>query len=64
MAKSNGGRPRTGRNNSVTFKLSDEAMDILNQQQNKTAFIDGLLRGEIVLIKCPNCGHQVTIKTE
>jgi uncharacterized OB-fold protein len=48
----------------VTIRLSDEALAVLNEQPNKTAFIDALIRGEIVQIKCPHCGKVITIKTE
>ena len=62
--KNLGGRPRTGRNTSVTIKLSDEALAILNQQPNKTAFIDALVRGEVAQVQCPHCHKVFTIKTE
>ena len=65
MAQRNkGGRPRTDRNTAVTIRLSDEALAVLNEQPNKTAFIDKLIRGEIVQIQCPYCGKTFTIKTE
>jgi len=65
MAQGNkGGRPRTGRENAVTIRLSDEALAVLNEQPNKTAFIDALIRGEVVQIQCPHCGKVFTIKTE
>jgi hypothetical protein len=65
MAQRNkGGRPRTDRNTAVTIRLSDEALAVLNEQPNKTAFIDALIRGEIMQIQCPHCGKTITIKTE
>lgn len=65
MAQRNkGGRPRTDRNTAVTIRLSDEALAVLNDQPNKTAFIDALIRGEIVQMQCPHCGKTFTIKTE
>ena len=62
--QSKGGRPRTGRDTSVTIKLSDEALAVLNGQPNKTAFIDALIRGDVSKVKCPHCGNLITIKTE
>jgi hypothetical protein len=62
--KHKGGRPHTGRDNRQTIKLSDEAIALLNAQSNKSAFIDALIRGDVVKIKCPNCGHQITVRTE
>jgi uncharacterized OB-fold protein len=48
----------------VTIRLSDEALAVLNEQPNKTAFIDKLIRGEVAQVQCPHCGKVVTIKTE
>jgi hypothetical protein len=62
--KSKGGRPRTDRNTAVTVRLSDEALAVLNEQPNKTAFIDALIRGEVAQVECPHCGKVITIKTE
>jgi hypothetical protein len=62
--KNKGGRPRTDRNTAVTIRLSDEALAVLQEQPNKTAFIDALIRGEIVQMQCPHCGNTFTIKTE
>jgi len=65
MAQRNkGGRPRTDRNTAVTIRLSDEALAVLNEQPNKTAFIDALIRGEVAQVECPHCGKVITIKTE
>ena len=62
--KNKGGRPRTDRNTAVTIRLSDEALAVLNEQPNKTAFIDKLIRGKVAQVECPHCGHRITIKTE
>lgn len=62
--KNKGGRPRTGRENAVTIRLSDEALAKLKQQPNKTAFIDALIRGTVTQIECPHCGKVITIKTD
>jgi uncharacterized Zn-finger protein len=62
--KNKGGRPRTDRNTAVTIRLSDEALAVLNDQPNKTAFIDALIRGEVEQVECPHCGKTFTIKTE
>jgi uncharacterized Zn-finger protein len=62
--KSKGGRPRTDRNTAVTIRLSDEALAVLQEQPNKTAFIDALIRGEMAQVECPHCGKTFTIKTE
>jgi hypothetical protein len=65
MAQRNkGGRPRTDRNTAVTIRLSDEALAVLQEQPNKTAFIDALIRGEVAQVECPHCGKVFTIKTE
>lgn len=64
MQKGKGGRPRTGREKVVSVRLSEEALAIYNQQANKTAFIDALIRGEVAQVECPNCHHVFTIKTE
>jgi uncharacterized OB-fold protein len=64
MKQNKGGRPRTDRNTAVTIRLSDEALAVLNEQPNKTAFIDALIRGEVVQMQCPHCGKVFTIKTE
>lgn len=60
--KYNGGRPRTGRDNRQTIKLSNEAIALLAAQPNKSAFIDALIRGEVAQIQCPHCGKVITIK--
>ena len=39
------GRPRGTRNNVVSVRLSDEALAKLNQYQNKSRYIDNLIRG-------------------
>lgn len=39
------GRPRGTRNNVVSVRLSDEALEKLNQYQNKSRYIDNLIRG-------------------
>lgn len=62
--KNKGGRPRTGRENAVTIRLSDDALAIYNEQPNKTAFVDALIRGEVAQVECPKCHHVFTIKTE
>lgn len=59
--KNKGGRPRTNLVNRTTIKLSNEAVALLTNQMNKSAFIDALIKGEIVLVKCPNCGELITI---
>lgn len=64
MQKGKGGRPRTGRNNPVTIKLSDEAVAVLKEHSNMTAFVDALIRGEAAQVKCPHCGKVITIKTD
>lgn len=64
MKNNKGGRPRTGRDNRQTIKLSNEAVALLNAQPNKSAFIDALIRGEAAQVKCPKCGKVITIKTE
>jgi uncharacterized OB-fold protein len=48
----------------MNIVLSDEAKALLAAQPNKSAFIDALIRGEIVQIQCPHCGNTFTIKTE
>lgn len=48
----------------MNIVLSNEAVALLNAQPNKSAFIDKLIRGEIVQIQCPHCGKIITIKTE
>lgn len=62
--KNKGGRPQTGRNTAVTIRLSDEAIALLNQEPNKSAFLDGLIRGTTIKVKCPHCGNVFTLKTE
>lgn len=37
------GRPATGRNNPVTFRISAKALDILSMVPNKSEFIDRLI---------------------
>jgi hypothetical protein len=64
IKRNKGGRPHTGRDNRMNIVLSDEAKALLAAQPNKSAFIDALIRGEIMQIQCPNCGHRITIKTE
>lgn len=62
--KSKGGRPRTDRNTAVTIRLSDEALAVLNEQPNKTAFIDALIRGEVAQVECPHCHKTIVINIE
>ena len=62
--KNKGGRPRTGRDTPVTIKLSEDALRVLSNHPNKSAFIDELIRGEVAQVKCPKCGNTFTIKTE
>jgi hypothetical protein len=64
IKRNKGGRPHTGRDNRMNIVLSDEAVALLAAQPNKSAFIDALIRGEIVQIQCPHCGNTFTIKTE
>lgn len=62
--KNKGGRPHTDRVNRTTIKLSNEAVELLASQRNRSAFIDALIKGEAVQMKCPHCGELITIKTE
>ena len=62
--KSKGGRPRTDRNTPVTVKLSDDALAVLSQERNKSEFIDQLIQGKAVRLRCPHCGEVITIKTD
>lgn len=62
--KNKGGRPATDRKNAMTVRLSDEAKELLDGQRNKSAFIDGLVRGKITRIRCPHCGKVFIIKEE
>ena len=39
-----GGRPTTDRNIAVTIRISQEASDILNEQKNKSEFVDSLIK--------------------
>lgn len=39
-----GGRPTTDRNIAVTVRISQEASDILNEQKNKSEFVDSLIK--------------------
>lgn len=65
MKKQNkGGRPETDRKNAVTVRLSDEAVRLLSGEHNKSAFLDGLIRGKQAQVECPHCGKVFTIKTE
>jgi uncharacterized OB-fold protein len=48
----------------MNIVLSDEAVALLAAQPNKSAFIDALIRGEVVQMQCPHCGKTFTIKTE
>jgi len=62
--KNKGGRPRTDRTKPVTFRISDEAKSLLDDEHNKTELIDALIRGKVARIKCPKCGEVITIKEE
>lgn len=62
--KNKGGRPETERKKPVTIRLSDEAVALLSNQSNKSAFIDSLIRGNLAQIECPNCHTIITIKAE
>lgn len=62
--KNKGGRPETDRKNAITVRLSDEAVALLDQERNKSAFLDALIRGNAMKVKCPHCGQVFTIKTE
>jgi uncharacterized Zn-finger protein len=59
-----GGRPRTGRDTPVTIKLSEDALRVLQEHPNKSAFIDALIRGDMAQVQCPHCHKVFTIKTE
>lgn len=63
-SKNKGGRPETDRKKPITVRLSNEAVALLNQEHNKSAFLDALIRGKAVKIECPHCGKVITIKTE
>ena len=39
-----GGRPSTDRKFAVTVRISQEASDILNEQKNKSEFVDSLIK--------------------
>ena len=39
-----GGRPFTDRKVAVTVRISQEASDILNEQKNKSEFVDSLIK--------------------
>lgn len=43
--RSNCGRKPKNRNNKIIIRISDEAMEILSLQKNKTEFIEGLILG-------------------
>lgn len=58
------GRPRTDRHNSVTVKLSGEAVALLEKERNKSAFVDSLIRGKVSRLECPNCGEVITVRKE
>lgn len=62
--KCKGGRPRTDRNTPVTVKLSDDALAVLQGEHNKSEFIDQLIQGKAVRLRCPHCGEVIPIKTE
>lgn len=62
--KKKGGRPATERKTPITIRLSDEAVALLKNQSNKSAFIDSLIRGKLAQIECPNCHTIITIKAE
>jgi hypothetical protein len=38
------GRPATGRNYALSVRVSKEAKDIVDQQENKSEFIDNLIK--------------------
>lgn len=46
--RSNCGRKPKNRNNKIIIRISDEAMEILNLQKNKTEYIEGLILGKTV----------------
>jgi hypothetical protein len=46
------------------IRLSDEAIQLLDEHGNRSEFIDRLLRGEIAQVKCPYCNKVFTIKTK
>ena len=62
--KNKGGRPHTDRVNRTTIKLSNEAVELLASQRNKSAFIDALIKGEVAQVKCPHCGEIIIINTK
>ena len=59
-----GGRPRTGREKSVTVRLSADAIALLNQEQNKSELIDSLILGKVARLQCPKCGGVITLTAE
>ncbi len=40
----NAGRPSNGRNIAITVRISREAMDILDKEDNKSRYIDELIK--------------------
>ena len=62
--KNKGGRPKAGRENAKTFRLSDEAVALLEKERNKSAFVDSLIRGKVSRLECPNCGEVITVRKE
>lgn len=44
-ARPGSGRPETDRKIPVAVRISQEAADILNQQANKSEYIDKLIKG-------------------
>ena len=61
--KNKGGRPHTGRDKPITVKLSEESVQILSRQPNKSAFLDALIKdnSEGVTFPCPHCGKPVKL---
>ena len=64
MKQNKRGRPETDRKNTITIRISDDALRILDGEHNKSELIDALIRGKAARLQCPKCGTVITIKTE
>lgn len=64
MKQNKRGRPETDRKNTITIRISDDALRILDGEHNKSELIDALIRGKAARLQCPMCGKTITIKTE
>ncbi len=62
MEKNKGGRPNTGRDTTVSLRLSDEAVNLLKKEKNKSKFVDELICGKIARLKCPHCDNMIDIQ--